>query len=130
MLKKIKDFLLEKQCTVLQLITVAAALFIACILMMFTYFSTCKESMIKHLYPEVAMVIAINEETDCITVECANGNRFEFYNDKEDWMIGDLCGMIMHDQYTEIVYNDKIIKTEYAGYTDLFLNIEKQSKIK
>lgn len=88
-----------------------------------TYFVTDKTVYQKHLYPETSIVIDIDETEDIVTVECANGNRFAFFG-VEDYMQGDLVALTMHDNGTKIVYDDEIIKTEYAGYTDLFLEIE------
>ena len=87
------------------------------------YVDTTQTMYKKHTYPETAIVIDIDETEDSVTIECANGNRFAFFG-IEDYMPGDLVALIMHDNGTKIVYDDEIIKTEYAGYTDLFLEIE------
>ena len=58
-----------------------------------------------------------------VTVVGANGNIFEFYG-TADWYQGDFCSMIMFNNKTEYVNDDVIIKAEYVGYTQLFLDIE------
>ena len=88
-----------------------------------TYFITANAINHKHLYPETAIVIDIDETEDIVTVECANGNRFSFFG-IEDYMHGDLVALTMYDNGTSIVYDDKIVDDEYAGYADLFLEIE------
>ncbi len=94
-----------------------------------SYTSTAQSIYKKHTYPETGIIIETISEEDTVVVECANGNRFSFFG-IEDYVKGDIVAMIMHDKGTSVVYDDEIIKTEYAGYTDLFLSIEKQSKIK
>ena len=103
--------------------SILTVILIANALILGTYFVTNKTVYQKHLYPETAMVINVDEIEDTVTVECANGNRFIFFG-IEDYMPGDLVALTMHDNGTKIVYDDEIIKTEYAGYTDLFLKIE------
>lgn len=93
------------------------------------YTSTAQRLYEKHTYPETAMVIDVSETDNTVTVECANGNRFVFY-ETSDWTVGDIAALTMHDKGTATVYDDEIIDKEYAGYTDLFLKIEKQNEIK
>lgn len=78
----------------------------------------------NHLHSRVAMVTEINETENLITVTCANGNMFEFTDEEEDWMCGDLCSLIMYDKGTEIVGDDIIVSTRYGGYLELFETME------
>lgn len=51
-----------------------------------------------------------------ITVKDFNGNLWIFTDNSEDWYKGDVCSLIMHDNYTDIIYDDTIIKTQYSGF--------------
>lgn len=73
---------------------------------------------INRLYPETAIVVDI--EDGVITAICANGNMFEFFADDGDWCNGDICAMIMYDNGTESVIDDRIISVKYAGYMEAF----------
>lgn len=79
-------------------------------------------------HSRVAMVTEIDEETNLITVTCGNGNMFSFYDTSEDWMLGDLCSLIMYDNGTEIVYDDKVVSARYGGFIELFEEIESTIK--
>jgi len=50
----------------------------------------------------------------------ANGNEWLFCDPCEDWMEGDLCGVIYDDMGTPIIYDDEIRQTRYVGYADLY----------
>ena len=77
-----------------------------------------------NLHSRVAMVTEIDEKTNLVTVTCANGNVFSFYDTEEDWFYGDLCGLIMHDSGTDIVYDDVVVSARYGGFVELFEEIE------
>lgn len=79
---------------------------------------------INNFHSRVAMVTEINSDNNIITVTCGNGNMFSFYGECEDWMCGDLCSLIMYDNGTENVYDDKIVNVRYGGYIGLFEEIE------
>lgn len=72
------------------------------------------------LYPETMIITEIDEAQDLVTLECANGNVFEFYG-IEDYAEGDLVSMIMYNNGTELVYDDVILDAEYAGTAEMFL---------
>lgn len=69
------------------------------------------------LYPETAVITDIQQ--DRVTVECANGNLFDFYG-AEDLEEGDLVAMIMCDKGTTVVYDDEIMTIKYAGTPAMF----------
>ena len=63
---------------------------------------------IKH-YPACGEVVEINKEDDKVLVEDFNGNLWAF-EDVEDWMKGDICAMIMSDEYLRRCnYSSKIL---------------------
>ena len=121
--------LLKSRFDIFQLIIFSLCIIFGASVMAYTYTATIQTMYRNHTYPETAMVIEIIKDEDTIVVECANGNRFAFFG-IEDYEKGDLVSLIMHDNGTKIVYDDEIIKAEYAGYTDLFLEIEEQCEIK
>ena len=66
-------------------------------------------------YPLCGVVVAIDKETDTITIEDGNGNLWEF-SEAEDWMIGDTAAMVMNDNGTpDSIYDDTIDSIRYCG---------------
>lgn len=64
----------------------------------------------KHLYPLSTTVTEINNDT--VTVEDSNGNLWSF-DGAEDWEVGDGCALIMDDNSTSEIIDDKIISAKY-----------------
>ena len=88
---------------------------------------TPASAMYEGLYPHTAIVSEINTiddgilpYTEVIVVDAA-GRSWAFYDDQEDWFVGDLCSMIMFDNGTEIVHDDEVISARYAGTPDMFM---------
>lgn len=71
-----------------------------------------------NIYPETGTVIVVDEQEDTVTVEDFNGNQWEFLG-AEDWMVGDICSMIMDGKGTDEIYDDEIIAAKYSGYTGM-----------
>ena len=70
----------------------------------------------QNFYPETAMVTQVNE--DLITAVCRNGNIFQFEDNTEEWLAGDICSMIMDNNETVSVYDDRIVSVRYSGYVN------------
>lgn len=70
-------------------------------------------------YPEVAKIVKLDEENNLVYVQTAIGHVFAFYG-IEDLSLGDLIGMIMKDNGTEIVYDDEIVDIIYGGRPEDF----------
>lgn len=68
-----------------------------------------------NVYPETAIIAEVNRSEDKVTAEDFNGNQWEFYG-AEDWMVGDICSMIMDGKGTDSIYDDEIIAVKYSGY--------------
>ena len=67
-------------------------------------------------YPTTGIVIEVNYDTDTVTVEDFNGHLWSFYG-CEDWMIDDICAMLMNNCGTpETILDDTIITVRYCGY--------------
>lgn len=82
----------------------------------------------NNLHSRVAIITKIDEESNLVTATCGNGNVFSFYDTNEDWMLGDLCSLIMYDNGTEVVSDDKVISARYGGFIELFEEIEETIK--
>lgn len=102
---------LTKFITLLGVITVTTA-----IASYFTIYTAKATVCHREFYPETAMVTQVNE--DLITVVCQNGNVFQFKEDTEEWIAGDICSMIMDNNRTISVYDDKVVSTRYSGYVN------------
>ncbi len=85
-----------------------------------SYFTvyTAKASTVcnRNFYPETAMVTQVNE--DLITAVCQNRNIFKFEDNTEEWIEGDICSMIMDNNGTVSVYDDKVVSAHYSGYVN------------
>ena len=68
----------------------------------------------QHTYPLSTVVECVNGNE--ITAKDFNGNLWTFIDNTEDWIKGDICSLIMHDNYTDIIYDDTIIKAQYSGF--------------
>lgn len=76
------------------------------------------ETLPENYYPAAGYVTELNEEESIITVTLMNGNQFQFYGEGEDWVLGDLCAMIMDSKGTKYVKDDVVIATRYCGYLE------------
>lgn len=68
----------------------------------------------QHIYPLSTVVECVNGNE--ITTKDFNGNLWTFTDKTEDWIKGDICSLIMHDNYTNIIYDDTTIKAQYSGF--------------
>lgn len=68
----------------------------------------------QHTYPLSTVIECVNGNE--ITTKDFNGNLWTFTDNSEDWIKGDICSLIMHDNYTNIIYDDTIIKAQYSGF--------------
>lgn len=71
------------------------------------------EKEMKNLYPATMEVVSI--ENDLVTVQTSTGIAFQFEG-AQDLAEGDLASIIMDSKGTDIVYDDEIVKVQYAGY--------------
>lgn len=77
---------------------------------------------VEGYYPEVGKIVKVDEKNDIVYVQTALGHVFSFYG-IEDLYVGDLLGMLMKDNGTEIVYDDEIVDITYRGTPEDFINI-------
>lgn len=85
-------------------------------LVWFKYLDTTAEAEVVHeIYPTSAIVTEVTD--DFVTITDFEGRMWQFYDDCEDWMAGDICAVIMDNNGTnETVYDDIVLKTRYCGY--------------
>lgn len=69
----------------------------------------------SHCYPQTTVVTEVNYDENLVTVNCLNGNQFQFTG-TEDWMKDDICSMIMFDCFTNKVTDDIILDISYDGW--------------
>ena len=72
------------------------------------------------LYPKTAICLAVNRQTDTVTVADCNGTEWQF-SGCQDFEEGDLIALIMNDNGTpDTIWDDTIITARYSGGTKLF----------
>ena len=74
-----------------------------------------KDDKINNLYPLTTYVVDVDINSDIVTVVDFNGFQWQF-DGVEDWTINDICSMIMDNNGTPYIFDDKIVKTKNDGY--------------
>lgn len=76
-------------------------------------FSACAPN--ENRYALTAQVVELDFDSDVVTCVDCNGNLWEFYG-CEDWQIGDCVALLMNDNGTEKIFDDKIEKALYNAW--------------
>lgn len=77
----------------------------------------------RGLYPDTAIITAIDYDADIVTVTDVAGIVRQFCG-CEDYCIGDLVRMMMHDEGTShSILDDTIVVAWYAGTLEQFQNV-------
>jgi hypothetical protein len=71
---------------------------------------------IDNLYAKSMLVYEVDREYDILYLTDSNGNGWEYVG-IEDLGVGDVVDCLMYDNQTDIIYDDKIIKLQYSGFT-------------
>ena len=72
------------------------------------------------LYPKTAICLAVNRQTDVVTVADVNGTKFTFTG-CQDFEEGDLIALIMNNNGTpDYIWDDTVASARYSGGTKLF----------
>lgn len=66
-------------------------------------------------YPLTTRVYAVDPDADIVTVETFTRMLYAFKG-VDDWMEGDCCSVIMDDNGTPNVIDDKIISVRYCAW--------------
>ena len=78
----------------------------------------------SRIYAETGVIINVTEtEFGIYKVEfkTANGNKFSFYTDDFDIYEEELISVLMDDNGTEYVNDDKYIKHRYSGTPEMYM---------
>ena len=77
---------------------------------------TCATAPNFNTYSKASYVVALNYESDTVTVEDATGNLWDFYG-CEDYMEGDIIVMTMDDNGTpNSIYDDESLQVRFSGW--------------
>lgn len=71
---------------------------------------------IDNLYAKSMLVYEVDREYDILYLTDSNGNGWEYVG-IEDLGVGDVVDCLMYDNQTDIIYDDKIVKLQYSGFT-------------
>lgn len=75
---------------------------------------------VKATYPKTTVCLAVNHQTNTVTVADCNGTNWQFTG-CQDFEEGDLIALIMDDNATpDNIWDDNIITARYSGGTNLF----------
>lgn len=71
-------------------------------------------------YPKTTVCLAVNHQTDTVTVADCNGTEWKF-SGCQDFEEGDLIALIMNDNGTQnYIWDDTVVTARYSGGTKLF----------
>lgn len=84
-----------------------------------TGFYIGKNTQKDELYSLTTVVTDINEETDTVLTQDANGFVWCFYG-VEDWCIGDIASCVMNTKGTQKIFDDEIISIRYCGQFEMW----------
>lgn len=74
----------------------------------------------KATYPKTTVCLAVNRQTDVVTVADCNGTEWKF-SGCQDFEEGDLIALIMNDNGTQnYIWDDTVVTARYSGGTKLF----------
>lgn len=68
------------------------------------------------VYPETAVVVVLDEEEDIVTVQSAGGIRWNFAG-CSDYDPGDVVSLLMEENETPEITDDRVLQSRYAGYS-------------
>jgi len=75
---------------------------------------------ISGYYPDAGRIHSFDYATDTVYVMTSDGNLWNFAG-IEDWTIGDMCGIMFHDNDTpNWIYDDVIVRLKYAQQIENF----------
>ena len=98
-------------------LTVIAAI-LGCVVMVLVLFSdkfSHEKNPAPTLYPMTAIITEILENENTVIIKNYNGQEWTFKG-VEDWIVGDVCALIMDNQNTPEIKDDVIVEVRYSGY--------------
>lgn len=82
--------------------------------------SASETSKSGNTYPKTTICLAVNHQTEVVTVTDCNGTEWQF-SGCQDFEEDDLIALIMNDNGTpDTIWDDTIITARYSGGTNLF----------
>lgn len=94
---------------------------ISLIIMIFTSFMAGRAfqqtKLDRNYYPKMGYVTYVDEIADVILIEDPAGYRW-IWDGAEDWIEGDICSMIMYDNNTLNIKDDKIVSIKHDGWVE------------
>lgn len=66
-------------------------------------------------YPRTAVVTEVDYANDIVSAIDATGNIWEM-TETDDWLEGDVVSMLMDDNGTPEILDDRIVKAYYSGF--------------
>lgn len=72
----------------------------------------------NNLYAIAMVVYKTDIENNIIIFRDFNGNLWQYQTEVEDWLIGDIAGILMDNNDTKIIYDDIILDARYCGYIE------------
>ena len=73
-----------------------------------------RSTEIDNYYPKAGVVIQVDRDLDEIMIEDCIGGIW-VYQGADDWCEGDIAALIMDNNGTPSIYDDKIVKITYSG---------------
>ena len=70
--------------------------------------------MKNHWYPQCGIITSIDRTRDTMTITDSTGNRW-IWEGVEDFQLRDHVSMVMDDNNSDFVLDDKIVKIYYMG---------------
>jgi len=78
----------------------------------------------KGIYPHMGVVTKVSAvkrtEYFKVTFRDAEGRKWSWYDDDPSWTKGDFVAVIMYDNGTKTVYDDKVVDARYVGTLKMF----------
>ena len=73
----------------------------------------------RELYPRTMVVTEIDMAVDLVALRDCTGHEWTFHG-IEDWMVGDICAVILDNMETAVIDDDKIVEKRYNGTVENF----------
>lgn len=71
----------------------------------------------QNTYANLTKVVDVDRDAHIVTCEDYNGNMWEF-EEEDEWHEGDLCNLVMFDNFTAEITDDIIIRETYERIGD------------
>lgn len=85
---------------------------VICVIILFS--ASFNKALYDRHYALSGEIWELDYNNDIVTVRDFSGHLWTF-SGCEDWMLGDICNMIMDNHNTDNIYDDQIKKVTYGG---------------